>query len=81
MCVVYCSCGCESPRVCARYVSVLGADGPVIKHCASGKIMKVIKRQIIGFFRFVKWITSNSPVEKWLLKGRGVSRRDGEEKS
>lgn len=52
-------------------VSVLGANGPVIKHCVRGKIMKVIKRQIIGFFRLVKWITSYSAVEKWLLRGAG----------
>lgn len=37
--------------------------------------MKVIKRQIIGFFSLVKWITSNTAVEKWLLRGEGCVRR------
>lgn len=51
------------------YLSVLGASGPVIKRCVSGKIMKVIKRQIIAFFRSVKWISSNAAVEKLPQRG------------
>lgn len=57
---------------------MLAASGPVIKHCVSGKIMKVIKRQIIGFFRLVKWITQNSVFEKWFLggeRGAGPTKR------
>lgn len=43
----------------------------------TGKIMKVIKRWIIVFFQFVKWITHNTAVGKMASERKEVGQTDG----
>lgn len=74
---------CVGVGICvSRYFSVLMSHRLSDKKNKKGKIMKVIKRRIIVFFLFVKWIAHNTAVGKKKKKAserKEVGQTDGGE--